>query len=82
MIRKNTDIKAAVEKVRKLRALQQKAAAKLDKIAKEASGKPAKKKRAGQTCKKKVKRTAKKGSFWKRLFSRKKPKKAGRGKRG
>ena len=74
MMRKSSDIKAAVDKLNKLKALQAKATDKLDKITVKAGGKAPKKKVVKPTvkrkpaAKKKTKTPAKKESFWKRVF--------------
>jgi hypothetical protein len=77
MQRKSSDIKDAVDKAKKLKALQVKATDKLDRITEKAGGKAPKKKavktavKKKPVVKKKAKTPAKKESFWKRLFGKK-----------
>jgi hypothetical protein len=77
MMRKGSDIKDAIEKLKKLKALQIKATDKLNKIAEDAAGKPPKKKKTKPAVKRKpagknkAKTTVNKDTFWKRLFSKK-----------
>jgi hypothetical protein len=89
-MRRNSDLKADIEKIKKLKALQAKATDKLNRITDAAAGKPPKKKaapakksavksQAKPVRKKKAKAPVKKGSLWKKLFG-KKPEKKHRGK--
>lgn len=76
-MKKNSDIKAAVDKAKKLKALQVKATDKLNKITADAAGKTPRKKASRTAVKKKpagkskAKTAVKKGSFWQRLFGKK-----------
>jgi hypothetical protein len=65
-MKRSSDLKADIEKIQKLKALQQKATDKLNKITKDAAVKPPKKKKTA--VKKRAKAPAKKASFWKKLF--------------
>ena len=68
-MRKGSDIKDDIEKIKKLKALQIKATDKLNKIAEDAAGKPPKKKKNKPAGKNKA--TVKKDTLWKRLFGKK-----------
>lgn len=80
MTRRSSDLKDAIEKLKKLKALQAKATDKLNRITEESKAaplkkkntprKPAVKRRAGPAAKKKAK-PLKKPSFWQKLFGKK-----------
>jgi hypothetical protein len=71
MMRKSSDIKDAIEKLRKLKALQIKATDKLNKIGQDAAAKAPKKKKAKPAGENKAKTAVKKDSFWKKLTGKK-----------
>ena len=75
---RQTDLKEAIEKLKKLKALQAKATDKLNRIADDAAGKPRRKKAAParktaaeKPRVKKARSPAKKPSFWQKLFGKK-----------
>jgi hypothetical protein len=72
MMRRSSGIKSDIEKIKKLRALQEKATEKLNKITEKSAAKTRKKKRAAPAGKKKAKTAANKGALWKTLFKTKK----------
>jgi hypothetical protein len=78
-MKRASELKADIEKIKKLKALQQKATDKLGKIAGDSAVKPVKKKKAAPkkpvvkkkakaAPKKKTKAPVKKQSFWQKLF--------------
>jgi hypothetical protein len=71
MMRRPSDIKDAIEKLRKLKALQIKATDKLNKIGEHAAARAPKKKKVKPEVKNKVKAPVKKESFWKKLTGKK-----------
>lgn len=86
-MKRPSDLKADIEKIKKLKALQQKATDKLDKIADDSAAKVSKKKaavpkksavkmkpaiKAKPAPKRKAKSPAKKKSLWQKLFGGKK----------
>jgi hypothetical protein len=71
MMRRSSDIKDAIEKLRKLKALQIKATGKLNQIGKDAVTKAPKKKKSQTADKNKAKTIVKKESFWKKLTGKK-----------
>jgi hypothetical protein len=77
MLRRNSSIKADIEKIKKLRSLQQQATDKLNKITQDAALKSPKKKKTKPALKRKpaVKNTtgttAKKDTLWKKVFRKK-----------
>jgi hypothetical protein len=71
MMRRSSDIKDAIEKLRKLKALQIKATGKLNQIGKDAVAKAPKKKKTKPVVKCKAKTIVKKESFWKKLTGKK-----------
>jgi hypothetical protein len=70
-LRRSSDIKDAIEKLRKLKALQIKATDKLNKIGENAAARAPKKKKAKTAVNSKAKTPAKKESFWKKLTGKK-----------
>jgi len=75
-MRRSSSIKSDIEKIKKLRALQEKATDKLNKITEKAAGITRKKKTAKAATKTKAKAGVKKGSILHRVFGKKsKPKK-------
>jgi hypothetical protein len=71
MMRRSSDIKSDIEKIKKLKALQEKATDKLNRITAKASAKPPKKKKVNLAGKTKAKAPVKKASFWKKLTGKK-----------
>jgi hypothetical protein len=71
MMRKSSDIKADIEKIRKLKALQIKATDKLNKITEHAAAKPPKKKKTKPAGQNKAKTAVKKSTLWKKVFGKK-----------
>jgi hypothetical protein len=77
MMRKGSDIKDDIEKIKKLKALQIKATNELNKITENAAVKLSRKKKTKPALKRKpagknkAKTAVKKGSFWKRIFGKK-----------
>jgi hypothetical protein len=71
MMRRSSDIKDAIEKLRKLKALQIKATDKLNKIGEDAAAKAPKKKKTKPAVNSKAKTIVKKESFWKKLAGKK-----------
>jgi hypothetical protein len=72
MMRKGSDIKGDIEKIKKLKDLQRKATDKLNKIAENAAGKSPKKKKTNPAGKNNAKTTIIRDTFWKKLFGKKK----------
>jgi hypothetical protein len=70
-MRRSSDLKSDIEKIKKLKALQLKATDKLNKIGEKASGKLLKKKKVKPAVKNKAKTPVKKGSFWQKLTGKK-----------
>jgi hypothetical protein len=71
MMRRSSSLKADIEKIKKLQALQEKATDKLNRIGEKASGKPPGKKKSKPAVKNKAKAPVKKSSFWKKLTGKK-----------
>jgi hypothetical protein len=71
MMRRSSGIKSDIEKIKKLRALQEKATDKLNKISEKAASKARKKKTAKAAGKPKEKAAVKKSSFWQKLVGKK-----------
>ena len=71
MMRRSSSIKGDIEKIKRLRALQEKATDKLNKITEKAAVKPRKKKTAKAAGKTKAKASVKKGTLWKKVFGKK-----------
>jgi hypothetical protein len=71
MMRRSSDIKSDIEKIKKLKALQLKATDKLNRITAKAAGKLPKKKKIKPAVKNKAKAPVKKGSFWQKLTGEK-----------
>jgi hypothetical protein len=71
MMRRSSSLKSDIEKIKKLKALQEKATGKLNKIGEDAAGKIPKKKKPQPAVKNKAKTTVKKDSFWKKLTAKK-----------
>jgi hypothetical protein len=71
MMRKSSDIKDAIARLKKLKALQLKATGKLNKIGENAAAKAPKKKKPKPAVKNKAKHTVKKDSFWQKLTGKK-----------
>jgi hypothetical protein len=71
MMSRSSSLKADIEKIKRLKALQEKATDKLNMIGEKASGKAPKKKPAKAAVKKKAKAPVKKESFWQKLAGKK-----------
>jgi hypothetical protein len=95
MMRRSSDIKKDIEKIKKLQALEQKATDKLNRITERAAAKPLKKKKtrpavkSKPVVKNKAKTTVKKSALWQKLTGeksavkkREKPSRAGNKKQG
>jgi hypothetical protein len=71
MMRRSSDIKSDIDKIKKLKALQLKATDKLNRITAKAAAKLPQKKKAKPAVKSKAKAPAKKGSLWQKLTAKK-----------
>jgi hypothetical protein len=71
MMRRTSDIKDAIARLRKLKALQVKATGKLNKIGENAAARAPKKKKSQPAVLHKAKAPVKKVSFWKKLTGKK-----------
>jgi len=70
-MRRSSSLKADIEKIKKLKALQEKATDKLNRIGEKASGKAPQKKKTVPAVKNKAKAPVKKESFWQKLAGKK-----------
>jgi hypothetical protein len=71
MMRKSSDIKDAIARLKKLKALQLKATDKLNKIGEHAAARASKKKQSQPAVQHKAETAVKKDSFWKKLTGKK-----------